>query len=146
MDVSNGFSDPDKAFTLSWANSMGTFTTSFSRSISPLGGFGGPERTESFGVGCWLYCVVSAEVPGSSSGTFWFSQVLGVLISNNRFRSLWFAHRRPGVPVLFPFSTFRDGTSIVAENFLQPGIRSDIVLLAFLHEDLPFLQPASANC
>ena len=34
--------------------------------------FGGPERTESFGVGCWLYCVVSAEVPGSSSSPFGF--------------------------------------------------------------------------
>ena len=48
MDVPNGFSDPDKTFTLFWANSMGTFTTSFSRSILPLGGFGGPEKDRKF--------------------------------------------------------------------------------------------------
>ena len=48
MDVSNGFSDPDKTFTLFWVNSMGTFTTSFSRSILPLGGFGGPEKDRKF--------------------------------------------------------------------------------------------------
>ena len=42
------FSDPDGAFTLSWANSMWTFTTSFSRSILPLGGFGGPEKDRKF--------------------------------------------------------------------------------------------------
>ena len=47
---------------LSWANSMGTFMTSFSRSISPLGGFGGPEKDRKFWYGLLLYCVISAEV------------------------------------------------------------------------------------
>ena len=30
------------------------------------------KRTKSFGVGCWLYCVILAEVPGSSSSPFGF--------------------------------------------------------------------------
>ena len=48
MNVLNGLLDPDMAFTLFWVISMQTFTTCFSRSILPLGGFGGPEKDRKF--------------------------------------------------------------------------------------------------
>ena len=37
-----------------------------------LGGFGGPEKDRKFWCGLLLYCVMSAEVPGSSSSPFSF--------------------------------------------------------------------------
>ena len=78
IDVPFEFVDPDGAFTLSWADSMGSFTTSFSRPILPLGGFGGPEKDRDVCV-VWVAGFTAAStyllsVPGWSSWLPDFSQ------------------------------------------------------------------------